>query len=335
MKILITGATGFLGSHLTEYLAQAGHELFVLVRDEEKFKKLNLKATAIVGSLRYDKAHDWIHELPHDLDAVIHNAGIVHAFDFKKFYDTNARATERLIEDLATLYPNNLRFCFISSLAASGPSLPKKQKTEEEPLTPVSHYGHSKHLAEIYLEKKAPATWKKTIIRPPIIIGPRDEGMLDVFKMIKQGIIAIPGLKGQHKEFSFVAVFDLISIIEKAILFNPKKNTPEAFFVAHPRAFTYSELIARISNLVGPAKKMKFHVPIFILFLAACFNHLLHRLNPKKDFRLTLDKIMEIKASGWVSSSSKADEVLAINYQWNLEQILKVTFEDYQKSKKL
>lgn len=335
MKILITGATGFLGSHLVEFLAKNGHEIFALVRDEEKFQKLNLPAIPIIGTLQSEYSHEWIKKLPYDLDAVIHNAGIVHSFDPRDFYDVNARATKQLIDDLAIMFPQNFRFCLISSLAAAGPSQKKKPRTEEDQAAPISHYGHSKHLAEIYLKDCSPNAWKKTIIRPPIIIGPRDEAFLDVFTMVKQGLILIPGLDGHHKEYSFVCVFDLINAISKAILYNPKRSDPEIFFVSHPRPFTYGELLARITNLVEPTKRVKINLPHFAIFLAAGLNRLLHSFFPKFNFRLTPDKAMELKAQAWVSSSNKADELLAINYQWNLEQTLKTTFDEYKSKGKV
>lgn len=335
MKILITGATGFLGSHLVEFLAKNGHEIFALVRDEEKFHKLNLPAHPIMGSLQYEHPHDWIKKLPHDLDAVIHNAGIVHSFDPRLFYDVNSRATKQLIDDLAIMYPQQLRFCLISSLAAAGPSEKKKPRVEENKESPISHYGHSKHLAEIYLKEDGPQNWKKTIIRPPIIIGPRDEAFVDVFTMIKKGFILIPGMDGHHKEYSFVCVFDLINAINKAVLYTPKKNDPEIFFVSHPRPFTYGELLARITNLIEPTTRVKLNLPHFVIFIVASFNRLFHSFYPKFNFRLTPDKAMELKAQAWVSSSNKADEFLSINYQWNLEQALKITFDDYKSKGKV
>jgi len=335
MKILITGATGFLGSHLVELMAKEGHEILALVRDEEKFKKLNLPAKPIMGDLQSEHPHEWIKKLPHDLDAVIHNAGIVHSFNPRDFYDVNSRATKQLLDDLAIMFPQTLRFCLISSLSAAGPSQKKKPLKEEDKAHPIGHYGHSKHLAEIYFDKIAPASWKKTIIRPPIIIGPRDEAMVDFFTMVKKGLIIIPGLDGQHKEFSFVCVFDLINTINKALLYNPKKKGPEIFFVAHPRPFTYNELIARVTNLLKPAKRFTIILPNFIIFLAAIINRFIHFMYPDFNFRLTPDKAMELKAPAWICSSNKADELLSINYQWNLEQTLQVTFDDYKNKGKI
>lgn len=335
MKILITGATGFLGSHLTKHLAQMGHQIFALVRNEEKFQKLNLPATPIVGELRFDGPHHWIKKLPHDLDAVIHNAGIVHSFNPKKFYDINSRATKQLIEDLAIMYPQQLRFTLISSLAASGASSKGRPRTEEDEPKPISHYGHSKHLAEIYLGERAPATWKKIIIRPPVIIGPGDEAFVDVFTMVKKGFVVVPGLQGDEKEYSFVCVYDLIDAIAKTFKLNLKKTTPEIFFIGHPKPFTYGELLEKITELVNPPKRFNLRVPFILIFIAACLNRLLHSFFPQFDFRLTPDKAMEIKEDYWVCSATHADELMSLNYQWTFEQTLKTTHEDYKNQNKL
>ena len=78
MKILVTGSTGFVGSHLCQLLDKSGHEVYALVRNPSKAKEFNIPGHHIKGDL---SSFDWVATLPDDLDAVVHTAGIVHSGD--------------------------------------------------------------------------------------------------------------------------------------------------------------------------------------------------------------------------------------------------------------
>ena len=148
MKVLVTGATGFVGSHLCDLLTKNNHEVFALVRNPAKAKEFGVPGIHLQGDL---SNFTWVDELPKDLDAVIHTAGIVHSFDAKDFYDVNATATKDLIEALASF--DGLKFTLVSSQAAGGPS-PKNNPAKESASAAVSEYGRSKLLAEKYAKSE-------------------------------------------------------------------------------------------------------------------------------------------------------------------------------------
>ena len=104
MKILITGATGFVGSHLNERLRSEGHETFLLVRNEKKAKEFNLEGNFISGSLSADKELQWLSHLPEDLDSVVHVAGIVHSPKNEDFVNINTLGTKNLFKQLHDKY---------------------------------------------------------------------------------------------------------------------------------------------------------------------------------------------------------------------------------------
>ncbi len=178
MKVLVTGATGFVGSHLCDLLTKNNHQVFALVRNPTKAKEFGVPGVHLQGDL---SSFEWINDLPKDLDAVVHTAGIVHSFDSKDFYDVNATATKALIEALASF--DGLKFTLVSSQAAGGPS-PKSNPAKEDANAAVSDYGRSKRLAEEYVAC-APKSWSVSVVRPPMVIGPRDPAVLDIFKMVK------------------------------------------------------------------------------------------------------------------------------------------------------
>ena len=326
MKILVTGATGFVGSHLVEKLFSMGHEVVSLVRNLEKYEKLGLPGQFLQGDLSNSSVDNWIENLPEDLDAFIHTAGIVHSFQSNSFYNINTEATKSLFNKLKKQIPK-LNFVFISSMAASGPSKSiETPLTEETPLDPPSDYGKSKMLAEKFLLKHTPDNWALTIIRPPMVIGPRDEAVLDVFKMVKSRVVLNTGIKGSKKTYSFICVFDLVDAIIKTL--EKRERGKEIYFVSFPKAVQFKEIIGEI------AKQMKvgflsLPLPFFIINIFAKILRLLNRTFGL-DFRLTPDKTHELKPSSWVCSSQKSEQQLEMTYRWDLEKTIKVTLKDYK-----
>src|SRR5690348_10896980 len=122
LKILLTGGSGFLGSHVAEQLAQAGHEVVALVR-----KSSNRKFLSTLPGLTF--AYGSVEDAPSveravkGVQAIIHAAGLVKALSPEQFELVNVQGTRNLLEAAKRHAPNLRRFVFISSLAAVGPSL--------------------------------------------------------------------------------------------------------------------------------------------------------------------------------------------------------------------
>ncbi len=327
MKVFVTGSSGFIGSFLCEALDKAGHEVYCLTRTIKKFKEYSIKGIPILGELSPHRPNSWIYEVPKDIDVVIHLAGIVHSFKPKDFYLQNAEATRVLISDLKSHNPE-LRFVLVSSLAASGPSQLNHKKKEEDQELPVSHYGRSKLEAESYLQNLAPSSWTKVVIRPPVVIGPRDPAMLDVFKMVNSGLILISGIDGMRKKYSFVSVYDLVGAIEKIIV-RPFQSKWEVFFLAYQRSFTFGELIDEISSLCNRKKVIRFYLPLFLIRFVAWSAYFLAKVFPI-NFRLTPDKTKELSPSAWEVDANKSVLNLEFTYTDDLKNSLKQAFTDYQ-----
>ncbi len=326
MNILITGATGFVGSHLTDLLEQQGHNLYVLVRNQAKYEEFNVKGNIIKGSLAIDDGNTWIEELPENLDTVIHLAGIVQSYDVEQFYKINATATKTLVKDLQKRY-DKIHFILLSSLAAWGPGLPS-QKTVDEQSTPhpVSHYGISKLTAEKFVKQYSPESWQLSILRPPMVIGPRDPAILEVFKMVQNRIVIYEGSQGMRKEYSFISVFDLIQNIN-TVLENPQEN--QDFFVAHPISIYYDELMQEIKNNIKVSFTLNIRIPLTLLVSFAFGVKYIKKILPIT-IPLTPDKIAEIRQKSWICSSQKIKQQYDVTYQDNLSEIIKMTFDDYK-----
>lgn len=325
MKILVTGATGFVGSHLCELLLKENHEVIGLVRSIKKLNDLNLKIPYIYGSLN---DLSWLPQLPEDLDVVVHTAGIVHAHAPETFHQENFSATKHFIDKLAKKYPK-LKFIFISSLAAAGPALQGQLVTEDHPASPISEYGKSKFFAEQYLMQHAPQSWDKIVLRPPMIIGPRDIAILDIVKMVSSGSILLPGLGSKNKKYSFISVFDLNRAIQKLIEKTYLEKSERTYFISHPSVVTFDQIIQSIKVELGKKSITYVHVPSLLIKLTA---RLLKsgRFLFKHDLRLTTDKSKELLAPAWICSGDKIQNEIEFNYHDDFSTTLKMTLEDYK-----
>ncbi len=326
MIILVTGANGFVGSHLCERLLQDGHEVFALVRTPAKVKLQHPHLHLIQGDLS-DSTKAWQSKIPDTIDSVIHTAGLVHSFRKSNFFEVNTLGTKYLVDVLIEKYNSPLSFILISSLAAAGPSKKEIKKVSSDLDLPVSDYGLSKKDAEIYLLKTKPINWTVTIIRPPMVIGPRDTAVLDIFKMVRDGIIILPDLNSRKKEYSFVCVFDLIETITLA-LSHPQNAT---FYSAHDSIITFEELIFTIQKEMNKKNIMFLPLPSLITKIAAQFLSLANTIHPHQ-LRLTPDKIKELMPFSWTCDNSLTKDLLKQSFEYPLARTIELTYEDYKKN---
>lgn len=332
--IFITGATGFVGNHLAENLINAGHDVYILVRSVHKLNDFPLPGAKIISGDLNEHRHTWIKELPEKLDVVYHCAGLVHSMRRKHFFRHNTKASLQLFKDLREKYSpdqyldSKLHFIFLSSLAATGPSLQGRFVNEESKNLPVSLYGKSKNDAEKLLVQNCPNHFQITIVRPPMIIGPRDSAVLDIFKMVAQSLIVTPGLNGLRKEYSFVCIFDLITALTKLLNYQTEKNY-DIFFFCYPKKVTFKEIIQTIKVAMG--KKIIFYllIPMPIVRLMARILKIIWGIY-RHPLRLTPDKVRELTPTSWCAESEKSVRLLDMKYKFNLKDTIEITLKDYK-----
>jgi nucleoside-diphosphate-sugar epimerase len=184
MRFLVTGGTGFIGSHLVRALVAAGHHVTALVRDPRK------AAAAFPPGVELLAGDLSLFERP-DLtlapaDVVVHLAGVVAAASPDEYDAVNFVAVKHLVAALARQAWKPRRFLFASSLAAAGPSATRTPLRESDPAQPVEPYGRGKLAAEQFLAAEAP--FPTTSFRPSLVFGPRDPATLQFFKMATRGV---------------------------------------------------------------------------------------------------------------------------------------------------
>ncbi len=188
MKVLVTGATGFLGGHVAELLSARGDSVRALVRKTSNKKHLEKLANVELCEGSVEQV-ERVREAVEGVDAVVHCAGIVKAKSTDEFFAVNVGGTSNLVEAARRAGAKIRRFVHVSSLEACGPSAdggPVRADQEN----PVTGYGRSKLAAEkVVLSAKD--QMRVTILRPGAIYGPRDGEILEVFKSIERGLLPL------------------------------------------------------------------------------------------------------------------------------------------------
>ena len=179
MKALITGSNGFIGSHLAERLLNHDYQVKCLVRKTSNLRWIKDLPVEVV----YGDIADLNSLLPSvaGVDYVFHLSGALRANNENEFYRINQGGTKNLLEACRQQNPNLKRFVCVSTQAAAGPSIDGIPLTESDDPHPISIYGKSKQLGEqvvLEFQKFFPVT----IIRPPIVYGPRDDDFLEAFE---------------------------------------------------------------------------------------------------------------------------------------------------------
>ncbi len=315
MRALVTGATGFIGSHMTELLVGKGWEVVCPVRDVSRLRNLSgIQARAIpLGDVGFEIGKD------QGFDYVIHLAGATRARDYRSYREANVESTRRLLELFSKPAANShlKRFVLVGSQAACGPSPDDGTPiTESDPLCPVSLYGRSKREAEgvaLSFSDRVPVT----IIRPPTVFGPRDTDVLSVFKCTRYRLA--PCLAGPDRMISLIYVEDLVDGILTSALAATSRG--EIYFLANPDPVIWREFVLQVATIAG-SRAITLRVPLFAMRLAARAGDLLGKVR-KTPPLFRSEKLEEMKQIAWVCSPEKAYRDL----QWRPGTPLPVAIE--------
>ena len=151
MKVLLTGATGFVGSHIVEELISNKHDIIAIIRKSSNLKWIKDYPV----QFEYCSLNDveTLSKIVSSVDVIVHCAGVVRALNWDGYYNTNVIGTQNLVQAALKNKDNIKKFIYISSQAAMGPSQTENPKLLTETENPVSNYGKSKLLAEQEVKK--------------------------------------------------------------------------------------------------------------------------------------------------------------------------------------
>jgi nucleoside-diphosphate-sugar epimerase len=311
MLALVTGGSGFIGSHLCERLLAAGHRVRVLARAPGPLA--NLQGLPVERA-QGDLAGAGLDEAVAGADWVFHLAGALKGFREADLMRVNRDGTRRLLEACRRGAPG-ARFLLVSSLAAAGPG----ERSEDAPPRPLTWYGRSKLEAE---RAVLASGLEAVILRPPVVFGPRDRDVLGYFRVARH-CLPVAG-RGQRR-YSLVYAPDLADGLLRAA------ETPcpsgEVFHLTGP-ALSWADFGARIAAALGrPARVLP--LPEAAVRLCGRGADLWARLRGRPGV-FSSQKVLEMLAPGWVASPDKAARVLGWTAPTPLDPALAATVAWYR-----
>ncbi len=289
MRIFLTGATGFVGSHLVEVLVDAGHEVECLVRKSSDVEHLEaLGVETVEGEL--GKAAEFEASLG-QAEVLIHVAGVTGATGPEEFYRVNAEGTRDLVDRYAARRDEG-RVIYVSSVSAQGPSEGAAPRSAEALPRPVSDYGASKLDGEgaVLAHRQ---TLKTTVLRPPVIYGPRDGDMFDVFRMAKLGLA--PRMGGGQRWLSLIYVEDVVSAIVACL---EAEGDGEIYPIDDGQVYTWKRLGCEIGEAMGK-RSLSFGIPKAAFVAAGVASDAVQGWRGK-GATFGLDKVREMSQASWV-----------------------------------
>lgn len=267
MRVLVTGASGFIGQRLGPCLLRHGHEVIGVSR-RLPMSDRPTEVRSLVGDIC--ELESWLFAL-RGVDALVHLAARVHQSKAhstdadKEFHRVNVEATLRLAR--AAVEAGVRRFVFVSSVKVNGDcTLPGRAFTENDQPHPLDSYGASKYEAERGLQKIGRDSGMEiVVIRPPLVYGPGVKANFAALMRAVQGGWPLP-LASVHNARSLVAVDNLVSFIAVCLVHPEAAN--QVFLVSDGCDLSTPDLVRGLSQAVGQSPRL-FPLPVKVLRLVA------------------------------------------------------------------
>jgi len=322
MKILVTGGTGFVGSHIIDKLLEDDHSIVATIRQSSNLRWIPQdKIETVLAPLGQC---DNLESILPDIDIVIHAAGITKATKSDNFFKINTTGTQKLLELCKHTADNLKKFVFISSQAAGCPGKACDSICEKSLESPMTSYGKSKleaeKIAETYSEY-----FDIGIIRPPSVYGPRDSSIFIYFKIVNMGIL--PFIGSPERQFSLVYVEDLARAVNLIL----QKSTSQfsKYYVCDGPRHTWREFGTELALALGK-KPLKLRLPKFSLKTVAAFNEIGSAII-KKPVLLSMEKSQEL-CRNWVCHDNLIREELGFVNKFDLKTGLQKTVKWYREN---
>ncbi|HEX9622539.1 MAG TPA: NAD-dependent epimerase/dehydratase family protein [Polyangiaceae bacterium] len=303
MTVLVTGATGFLGSHVVERLARAGQAVRALARrtSDRSFLQTLEGVEIVEGSV--DDSESVTRAL-RGVTGVVHAAGLVKARSADEFRRVNTEGTRNMLEAAKRAGSRLERFVYVSSLTAAGPSDADGNPVPlDREANPVTHYGRSKLAAECAVLEQRDAM-KVVVLRPPAIYGPRDREILIFFRAIAKGVL--PLTNPPRSKLSMLYGPDCAGACVRAL--GADVESGSLFYLDDGEVHTFADLIYQSEAALRKRAWLRFALPQPVTLTAAFLSELYGKLT-NRAVMLTRDKCNELFAQ-WVCDGSLARQRL-------------------------
>ena len=318
MRALVTGAGGFIGGLLVEHLVAQGHTVTALTRDPARTRDLERLGVRIApGDLTTGAG---LTPAVADQDVVFHLAGLIKARHESEFVRANVDGSRELVRAAEeALAP---RFVHVSSMAAAGPAERGRPLRDGDHDRPVTPYGRSK-LAGERVVRESKLAW--TIVRPPMVYGPRDREVLRIFRLSRLGVLPVFGDGAQE----LCAVFgpDLAEALLAAA--TTARTVTRTYYACHAERFTSEQFAREVGRAIGRRVRIV-RIPLgvgrLVLGAAGLTAHLAGRAT-----LLHANKSGELLASAWTADPDPLARDAGWTARHDLREGLRATVDWYRK----
>jgi dihydroflavonol-4-reductase len=316
---VITGATGFVGSHLAERLVTDGWEVRALVRSSSDTTLLRSLGTELYEGDLTDPAS--IARAIAGADAVFHLAALTAARDEAGYHRANVEGTRAVVRALAGADPRPPRLVYLSSYAACGPAANGGPRALAEEPAPLTAYGRTKLAGEAEAGRAAEGGTTTVVVRSPAVYGPRDRALLPYFRLVRWGVAPLPG--DGERRLHMVYAPDLALALARAA------DAPEGTYaVAEPVEHTWEGMVGSIARSMQ-RRPLKLPLPTPLVRLAARVTEQIASV-AGTTVLFNREKAEEMLARAWVCDLSGSEILLSAEEATPLDRGMAHTVQWYK-----
>jgi len=321
-KVLVTGAAGFIGSHLVGALREKDYSIVCLVHPEDDtFHLESLDLKVIRGDLADSHA---LEQAVDGVEVIYHLAGILFSRDPDSLYRTNYVGTKNIVNACKAKKIHLKRFLYVSSASVSGPTGEKKMN-EDSPCRPINDYGKSKLMTEQFLMSPQ-NLFPTTIIRPVQVFGPRGLNIFyHICRMAKKGIL--PDFIQGRTSLGFVD--DIVRGIIQAC--EHPETEGEIYLMGENRIYSLSEIMHVFSKAVRQ-NLIRIRLPYFLLYSAAGIVELFCKIKNTYPPLTRWQVRSYVRQFEWCYNTSKAERDFGYKSETSLEEGAKITVDWFKKA---
>ena len=333
-KVLVTGASGFVGSHLASALVARGDDVACLVRKTSNVDRLRPLGVRLVYGDVTEPAS--LAPAVERVDVVYHVAGCTSALRRQQYDDVNRQGTRNLLAACAgrTTPPVTVA---VSSIAAVGPAVDGRERTATDLPVQVSHYGRSKRAAELAAREFADRV-PVTVVRPTMVIGEGDPIGILMFRPIARFGIHVVRCWGRDRQ-SIIHVADLAQLLiaaaERGVRLKPDEEGPAApmagcYFASCDEQPSYAELGRMVAVALGRRGVLVVPSPPRTLGGLALFNLVVSQIR-RRPLYINFDRLGELTAGSWLGSTEAVRQQLGFSVDVPLAERFRQTAEWYRR----
>jgi nucleoside-diphosphate-sugar epimerase len=296
---LLTGATGFVGTHLTRLLTAEGWAVRALVRRTSDVTVLeSVGAEIFVGGLNDEAA---IRGAASGADVVFHLAAATFARSEAEFERANVAGTRSVMDAVLAAEPRPRRVVYLSSYAACGPAVNGRPRTVQDTPQPLTAYGRSKLGGERVLDTLNEQGIEVVVLRAPAVYGPGDRALLSYFRLVRWGVAPVPS--GETRRLHLIYGPDLARALVRSA-----DVKPGTYAVADPRVHRWADVVGVIGRSMG-RRPLRLPLPTSLVKTAAALSEGVGALRGRMP-PFNREKAREMLADAWICDLTGSEEIL-------------------------